>query len=485
MILNYYAMNKDQKGEQVMKKLRRMKIVSLTILIILLLTACQSKAERNELTNHIGKSVSTFERRAGVKLTEQSNGVYAKEGVVQVLAPKKKITSVTIMSNGTKFTVSGLRIGMAKEEADKLLKAAYGKEISMTENKDGNADTYSYTKDNRELYVTYDAAKKTISELSYYKVEKTKQKAEATGEPKDLGELMVMVGDTKVYYNEAMAHLILAKDNYETNYGKNIWNADIFNNGEAFGKVIKEEVINQITELKIIRAKAMEFNISLTEEEKAQAASYAKAQYQKLTEEDRQRYQITEEVLTSVYEDNLLANKVFESKTIDVDTNVSDDEAKQITVQDIFIQNYNLDSKGKKVDLSAQDKLDAYKRVKSLLKQAKETEDFKTLAEANSEADTIEYTFGHNDVPKKYGDAFENAAFSLKTGQLSSIITTETGWHILYCVSDFNKDATTQVKEDIIDGRRIDLFAKLYKEWSANYSVVVNNEAWDAIPLED
>jgi foldase protein PrsA len=331
-------MNKEQKGEQAMKKLRRMKIVSLTILIILLLTACQSKAERNELTNHIGKSVSTFERRAGVRLAEQSNGVYAKEGVVQILAPKKKITSVTVMSNGTKFTVSGLKISMAKEEADKLLKAAYGKEISMTENKAGNTVTYSYAKDNRELYVSYDATKNTISELSYYKVDKTKQKAEATGEPKDLGELMVMVGDTKVYYNEAMAHLILARDNYETNYGKNIWNADIFNNGEAFGKVIKEEVINQITELKIIRAKAMKLNISLSEEEKAQAATYAKTQYQKLTDEDKQSYQITEGLLQSVYEDNLLANKVFENLTINVDTNVADKEAKQITIQDIFIR---------------------------------------------------------------------------------------------------------------------------------------------------
>ncbi|MDD3240837.1 MAG: peptidylprolyl isomerase, partial [Lachnospira sp.] len=109
------------------------------------------------------------------------------------------------------------------------------------------------------------------------------------------------------------------------------------------------------------------------------------------------------------------------------------------------------------------------------------TDDFYSLAESNSEADTIEYTFGRSQGPKEYNSSFEQAAFTLKTGQVSGIITTDYGWHILYCVSDFNEDATIQVKESIIEERRNELFAELYTEWSSKYDVVINSEAWESV----
>ncbi|NLL73619.1 MAG: hypothetical protein GX237_08840, partial [Clostridiales bacterium] len=73
----------------------------------------------------------------------------------------------------------------------------------------------------------------------------------------------------------------------------------------------------------------------------------------------------------------------------------------------------------------------------------------------------------------------------LKTGEISYIITTEYGWHIIYCVTDFNEDATTRVKEATIEERRVDLFADIYTNWSASYDVVINSETWDAISLKD
>ena len=64
---------------------------------------------------------------------------------------------------------------------------------------------------------------------------------------------------------------------------------------------------------------------------------------------------------------------------------------------------------------------------------------------------------------------------------MSDLIKTDYGWHILYCVSDFNEDATTQVKEKIIEQRRTKMFADLYTKWSADYDVVVNTAAWNAV----
>lgn len=458
--------------------------MALLMIGVFLLSACRSEAEKHELSSNINRSVSAFERRSGTKLKEQSNGIYEMKDVVQVMAPDKKVTSITLLENAGKYTIFGVGIGMARETVNGLLKDTFGKEVSQTTDSDRKSITSTYLKEKKQLYISYDAVKNTVTGLSYYYASETDKDAAVTQEPQKSGQMMMMVGDTKVYYNEAMAYLLAAMNNYEVNYGNGIWNADVIGNGENFGKMIKDEVVKQITELKIIKAEAQKQNIALTEEEQADADSYAGQQYNSMKKEDKQLYLITPELMQQVYRDNALADKMFENLTINVDTNVSDQEAKQITVQDIFIQNYNLDSEGKKVALSEEDKKEAYNKIKSLLKQAKKTDDFKTLAESNSESDKTEYTFGKGQGPKEYGDTFEQAAFALKTGQISKIITTDTGWHILYCVSDFNKDATIQVKENIIDERRNDMFSELYSKWSKDYEVVVNQEAWDAISLD-
>ncbi len=463
----------------------RLKIIPV-LLILLFLAACKSGDKGLELTNHIGKSLSTFERRAGINLTKQSNGVYLKDGVVQVIAPDKKVTSITLLQDADKYTIYGIGIGMVKTEATKLLEEAFGKEVTKTTNTGKNLENYSYIKDERQLFISYDINKETVVGLSCNKLApKEQEEAAATTAPASTGKLMLMVGDTEVYYNEVMVYLKSAKNIYEADYSNKIWNADILGDGKTFGKMIKEEVINQITELKIIGLEAAKDEIALSEEEMAEAKSYAREHYKGLTEEEKHRYLITEELLQQIYEDNLLANKVFEHKTIDVDTNVSDVEVRQITVQDIYIQNYNLDSEGKKVSLSKEDKEAAYKKVTTLLEKARETEDFRALAEANSDGDTIEYTFGKDEGPKDYGDVFEEKAMALVTGQISDIITTDNGWHILYCVTDFNRDAVIRVKENIIDDRRNEMFSKLYQAWYVNYDIIVDNEAWNVIDLTE
>ena len=396
------------------------------------------------------------------------------------MAPKEAITSVTLLEGAEEYKVFGVVIGMEKAQAETRLKQLYGPEVNKTIETEKNSITNTYRDKESELYLSYDIDTGLVTEISYYNLS-----IESTQELTNAGELIALVGDIRVYYNEAMVYLKSAQEIYEAEYGKGIWDVDIFGDGGSFGEYIKDEVLKQIIQLKVIRDKAIELGISLTDEEKEDAAAYANEHYMGISDADRDRYLITRDLLERVYSDNILAEKVFETLTIDVDTNVPDVHAQQITVQHILVYSTELNEEGKRVLLPAQQRNSALDKINGLLERARSGEDFYTLAETNSEHEVIEYTFGRGEGPEEFSDTFEQAAFNLKTGEISGLITTDYGWHIIYCVTDFNKDATIRVKEAIIEERRTELFAEYYSRWFSEYDVVINSDAWDAISLGD
>jgi len=460
----------------------RLKIILLILFILPLLNGCRIDESSYELTNYKGKSVNTFEKKTKTELVEESNGVYKLEGALQLIAPKGDITSIMVLDGGKNYKIFGVEIGMDKTEAENKIKEFYGVETNKTLESDKNSVTYTYKNTDSELYISYDIDTHKVTGMSYYYFKPDKQQVT---EDTTAGELIALIGDIRVYYNEVMVYLKSAQETYETEYGKDVWNVDIFGDGKTFGEHIKDEVIKQITQIKIIRDKAEQLGIALTEEEMADAVSYAAEHFAGLSDADIDRYLVSRELLEQVYSENLLAEKVFETLTIDVDTNVSDYESRQITVQHILIYGTEPDDEGNRKPLSFEEREKAYQKAVSLLERARSGEDFYSLAEANSEDEVIEYTFGRGTGPEEFSDTFEQAAFNLKTGEISDIITTDYGWHIIYCVTDFNEDATTEVKEKIIEDRRTKLFAELYEQWFADYDVVINSEVWDAISLGD
>ena len=459
------------------------RILLLIITIVPFLTGCRVDEADYELTNYTGKTVDSFEKKTKIQLTEESNGVYQIEGTLQLIAPKGAITSITIQEESENYKLFDVGIGMDKTEAESKLKKIYGLETNKNIEAEKNSVTHTYRDKDSELYLSYDIDSLLVTEIAYYFL--NIDSLEANQEQTNAGELIALVGDIRVYYNEAMVYLKSAQENYETDYGKEIWDVDIFGNGGSFGEYIKDEVLKQIIQLKVIRDKASQEDISLTDEERADAATYANEHYTGLSDADRDRYLVTPELLEKVYSDNILAEKVFETLTIDVDTNVPDINTQQITVQNILIYSTELNEEGNRIPLTLELRNKAFDKVSSLLEKARAGEDFYALAETNSEDKVIEYTFGRGEGPERFSDTFEQAAFNLKTGETSSIITTDYGWHIIYCVTDFNQEATIKVKEAVIEERRTKLFAGYYSSWSSEYDVVINSDAWDAVSLKD
>ncbi|BCN28971.1 peptidylprolyl isomerase [Anaeromicropila herbilytica] len=285
--------------------------------------------------------------------------------------------------------------------------------------------------------------------------------------------LILTVNDIQVGYDEVSVYMQELKNNYEDQFGSSIWRFDL-GNGKTFEEQAKQEVIDQIVQMKIMGLKAKELGVKLTQDEKDEIASEVRKYMSSISDKYIKEHAVTDELISKVYSDNYLASKVFDVATNNVDTNISNDEAKQITTWQIFIQTSGKDQNDKEVNLSEEEKKAALKKVKKLLKEAKKTDDFYTLAEENTDAVDVEDTFGKGEKEK----AVEDASFALKKGQMSDIVKGENGYYIIYCVSDNDEDATANKKEEIIAERQDKEFQSLYKKWSKDFKIAVNETMW-------
>lgn len=284
-----------------------------------------------------------------------------------------------------------------------------------------------------------------------------------TGEIEE-NSIVIKVGDIGVKYSEVRNYCYLLKEQYEDSFGSGIWEYPL-DAKSTVGDEAKEEIINMITQLKIITATAESEKVTLTNDEKDEALKKAEEVINSASDEDRKAYYLSVQSLVKIYEENALANKMFYIATDDADTEVSEEEAKQIKIAYLFIKQ----AEGKDTDSAAQ-------KADSLRKEAQKADDFIEFARVNTEADTVELTIGQDSTELE--KQVVTAAFSLKKGEISPVVSDTKGYYILYCISDYDEDATYARREEIIEERQTDMFKEKYAQWLGDCGVDISKSFW-------
>ncbi len=292
---------------------------------------------------------------------------------------------------------------------------------------------------------------------------------------------MLRVGTTQVDYREGMVYLNAVQEEYEQYYGSDIWKYAIDPDGNTMGEIIKNQTLEQIIYIKVVCQKADELGIVLSEEELQQVDQQTADYMAKLQDSSLLLHGVNADIVRRIYSDNLLARKTFEVTTLNVDTDIPDEEAAQHKVQTIAVRNFKIDATGNRISYEGTELEELKARVESLHRQALETEDFYKLAAANTEDSTmLEITGGIGDFPESY----EDAVLALNTGEISEVVETTDYYYIFYCVTDFDVDATHEKKEEMIATRQEEEFQARYKEWRGTTHIEVNEEVWDALDYD-
>lgn len=292
---------------------------------------------------------------------------------------------------------------------------------------------------------------------------------------------MLRIGDTQIDYREGLVYLQAVQEEYEQYYGSDIWMYAVTGNGDTLGELVKQQVLEQIMYIKVVCKQADGMGIVLTEEELLDAENKTKEYMEKIKDSDLLLYGVNDDIVRRIYTDNILARKTYEHATLNVDTDISDEEAGQHRLYSIAIRNFKIDASGSRVSYSEDETLELRARMQELLEQAKTTDDFYKLANSITEDSTmLELVVGTGDLPV----AYEEKALSLKAGEVSDVIETTDYYYIFYCVTEYDIDATLAKKEQMIAKRQEEAFQTFYEEWKQQITIEVNQPVWDSIGFD-
>jgi len=245
---------------------------------------------------------------------------------------------------------------------------------------------------------------------------------------------------------------------YATMYGLDLWERKFEDNDlETY---VKDLTISRLAQIMAMDYLAQDREISLTDEEKKKIRNAAADYYASLNDAEKEYMQVKQADIEKLYTRYGLANKLYTFLTQGVNDEVSDEEARVMEAQQIFVTDEN--------------------KAKEVQQQLKEGGDFLSVANLYNEASETEVSFGKNDVAQEVAQE----AFNLENEQVSKKIKTENGYYFIKCINHYNQEKTDANKSVILEKRRKEAFDDVYQEFLTTLPSEFNEKVWEKVTVE-
>lgn len=291
-------------------------------------------------------------------------------------------------------------------------------------------------------------------------------------------DVVFKIEDISCTKPEIMIYLVNTENIYDEVFGEKIWKVP-YENGDVESRY-KETILARISQIKAMNLYAKEIGVSLNEEEKKNISLAANKYYSSLSNEEKQLFNADEELLSNMYSEFAIANKVYEEVTKGVNPEISDDEARTVTIRSILIKTYTIDENGNKIQYSKQMKEDAMKRAYEILARIKAGDEFEILEADYNEDEKSSYSFSRGVMPK----VIEDAAFNIDEREVSDVIESEYGYHIIKVISNFDEEQTDINKQAIVEKRKEEAFVETYDNYIETLTSSINMDLWNSISYE-
>ena len=287
----------------------------------------------------------------------------------------------------------------------------------------------------------------------------------------------ITLGEVYLYANTVI-------EDYESVYGSEIWSTDISISRDATANmedVTRRDIIENIVHVKMLKKKASEYKIALSDDDMKDVASATDSFFQKLTDEQLKKMELDYDTVKKVMEENAIARRVYDEIISGAEIEVSDEEARETTFYDLYFECYAVASSGDVTQFSEDEKAAQYDRAlqayNTLINPIESTTNDGTsskktnsmniegLAEYYGLKNSSYYTMTPSEIEGIYGKDICDSLYGLEDGSYSLVTESEYGYHIFYMKELTDRDATDQHKLDIIKTKKNAYMEELYAEW--------------------
>lgn len=288
-------------------------------------------------------------------------------------------------------------------------------------------------------------------------------------------DVVFKIEDISCTKPEIMVYLVNIENVYDEVFGTNIWDVP-YNDGTVESQY-KESILARLAQIKAMNLFARDKGIELSEDEEKLVNKAAENYYESLSPEEINYLSVDQELIAKMYREYAVANKVYGLVTEEVNPEISDDEARTVTVRSILIKTYSMDDFGNRIEYAQGMKDDALRRAQQISARIKAGEEFEILAADFNEDEKSSYSFSRGVMPKE----IEDAAFNMSEDEVSDVIATEYGYHIIKCITNFDEEQTDLNKLNIVKTRKQQAFTEKYDNYILGLTSNINKELWDQV----
>lgn len=256
-----------------------------------------------------------------------------------------------------------------------------------------------------------------------------------------------------------------------------IWDTEA-EKGKTYGEQAVEESLKDVELMYIMKAKAADYDVELTDEDEKAIAEAATSFMEANSEETIADLAVTEDQVKTYLELQTYKQKIHDPIIADVDKNVSDEEAQQSSFEYVSVSTADLSD-----DEIKEKKEDAQKILDGL--KADPDGDFSEIAKSVDDSySSLSGTFDANETSEDEDtddeDADEDSSSysgtypeevidvlrTLDDGEVASdIIETDTAYYVVKLDKKDDEEATETKKESIISTREQTLYTDTTEKW--------------------
>ncbi len=248
------------------------------------------------------------------------------------------------------------------------------------------------------------------------------------------------------------------------------WGDAADESGETMEEKVKKEIQREIERKVIFSHKAKEWNVTLTQKEEKEVEEKTEKFLKESDKKLLERSKADSELVKKIYTRNALYEKVYKKIGGQLGIKVTQEEAKQAKITAVELSSIQGREKTKE---------QLEKDASAILKMAKRGKTLKIAAQAYG------YSASTGNVGKgdMSGNELEQACLSMKTGEYKLLNYLEYVY-VLYCDSDFDKEATELAKEEIKKQKTEAKVTKIYESWQGDIGVEWNQTCIDNVSFD-